>query len=597
MNANKWIGAGLLVAGLCLGNAHSRVQAQTLTENIRLNQVGFYPGGPKVAVVVGKVPAGTFFVKTDPGRKTVFTGTLSAEQLNEFSKKPSRVADFSKFQKEGRYVLEVPSLGYSYAFEIRKDVHRQVAAAAIKGFYFQRMGTDLPERYAGKWHRPAGHADGKALIHPSATSAGRPAGTAITSSRGWFDAGDYNKYIVNSGITMGTLLSAYEDFPAYFKSQQLHIPESGNQVPDLLDEALWNLRWMLSMQDPGDGGVYHKLTNASFDPMIMPHQATKPRFAVQKGTAAALNFAAVMAQASRVYKPFGREFPGLADTCLAAAGKAWEWARLHPDVVYDQDALNKQFEPPVTTGAYGDRNFSDEFIWAATELYLATGQDRYYGAVNLFPDDQQQLPTWNQVRLLAYYSLVRLEKQLGAAAKKDLPEVKRRLLAFADSQLAGSQQRSYRTVMGKAAGEFNWGSSSNAANQGIALIQAYRLSGNKSYLTGALSNLDYLLGRNATGYCLLTGFGDKPVRNPHHRPSGADGIADPVPGLLSGGPNARAPQQDKCPGYASESPDETFLDEYCSYASNEIAINWNAPMAYLSNALEALQPALGQAVK
>ncbi|MGV3505274.1 MAG: glycoside hydrolase family 9 protein [Adhaeribacter sp.] len=597
MNTRKWIGAGLLVAGLCLGSANMQVQAQSPTENIRLNQVGFYPLGPKVAVVVGKVPAGTFYLKTEPGRKTVFTGTLSAEQLNEFSKKPTRVADFSKFQKEGSYVLEVPSLGYSFAFEIGKDVHRQVAAAAIKGFYYQRMGTDLPERYAGKWHRPAGHADGKALIHPSAASAGRPAGTPLFSARGWLDAGDYNKYIVNSGITVGTLLSAYEDFPAYFKSQQLHIPESSNQVPDLLDEVLWNLRWMLTMQDPGDGGVYHKLTNDRFDGMIMPHQANGPRYVVQKSTAAALNFAAVMAQASRVYKAYNPIFPGLADSCLTAAGKAWEWARQHPDVVYDQEALNKQFQPPVTTGAYGDRNLADEFIWAAAELYLTTGQDQYYKAVNLFPDEQQLLPTWNQVRLLGYYSLARLEKQAGAAAKKDLPEVKRRLIAFADGLLAGAGTRSYRTVMGRSASEFNWGSSSNAANQGIALIQAFQLSKDKKYLAGALSNLDYLLGRNATGYCLLTGFGDKPVRNPHHRPSVADGVADPVPGLLSGGPNARAPQQDKCPGYASASPDETFLDEACSYASNEIAINWNAPLVYLSSALEALQPSLGQTSK
>lgn len=584
---------GFLLAVALSAGVGFGASAQALTEDIRLNQVGFYPQAPKIAVVVGDTPSAQFQVKTADRKKTVFTGKLSAVQANEFSGKPTRVADFSGLQQAGAYVVEVPQLGYSHAFEIRKNVHQAVAAAAIKGFYFQRMATDLPEKYAGKWSRAAGHADGQALIHPSAATAQRPAGAVIRSSRGWFDAGDYNKYIVNSGITMGTLLSAYEDFPAYFKTQKLNIPESNNSVPDLLDEVLWNLRWMLTMQDPHDGGVYNKLTNAGFDGMIMPHEATKPRYVVQKGTAAALDFAAVMAQASRVYKDYNPQFPGLSDSCLAAAAKAWDWARKNPAMAYDQNAMNLQFEPKVTTGGYGDSDFSDEFIWAAAELYLATRQDQYYEAVNLLADDKQQLPTWNQVRLLGYYSLARFEKRMSPRAKKDFPEVKRRLVAFADELLADVPTRSYRTVMGKSARDFNWGSSANAANQGIALIQAYQLTGDKKYITGALSNLDYLLGRNATGYSLLTGFGKKSVMNPHHRPSVADGIPEPVPGLLSGGPNAMAPRQDKCPGYTATSPDEVFLDHDCSYASNEIAINWNAPMVYLANALEALQQKAG----
>jgi endoglucanase len=596
MKVNKFIWAGLLLGVLLLTCVEEGLRAQVLTGNIRLNQIGFYPQASKIAVVVGETKTNKFYLKTADQKKTVFTGTLSAVRANEFSQRPTRIADFSNFRQTGAYVVDIPQLGYSYPFEIKKEVHQAVAAAAIKGFYFQRMSTDLPEKYAGKWHRQAGHADSKALIHPSAATAQRPAGSVIRSTRGWFDAGDYNKYIVNSGITTGTLLAAYEDFPAYFKGQPLNIPESQNQVPDLLDEVLWNLRWMLTMQDPHDGGVYNKLTNPDFDGMIMPAAATKPRYVVQKGTAAALDFAAVMAQASRVYRHFDKQLPGLSDTCLAEATKAWDWARQNPNMAYDQDAINQQFEPKISTGGYGDRDFTDEFIWAAAELYLTTKQDKYYAAVNLFPDDKLLLPTWNQVRLLGYYSLARLEKELSPLAKKDFPEVKRRLVAFADELMAGVPQRSYRTVMGKSARDFNWGSSSNAANQGIALIQAYQLTGDKKYIGGALSNLDYLLGRNATGFSFLTGFGERSVMNPHHRPSVADGIREPVPGLLSGGPNAMAPRQDKCPGYTTAFPDEVFIDHDCSYASNEIAINWNAPFVYLANALEALQQKAGLAV-
>ncbi|WP_207434286.1 glycoside hydrolase family 9 protein [Sabulibacter ruber] len=588
-------------AFLCLSfscaNAQNSPQTVKGQEAIRLNQLGFYPNASKIAVVVGENKGGKFFLKSADKAKTVYTGQLSEVKPAELSKRPTRVADFSDFSTPGTYVLEIPEVGRSYTFEIKPDVHKGVAAASIKGFYYQRTAIDLPEKYAGKWHRPAGHPDTKVLVHPSAASAQRPAGTVISSPLGWYDAGDYNKYIVNSGITMGTMLSAYEDFPAFYKTQNLNIPESNNTVPDLLDEVMWNLRWMQTMQDPNDGGVYHKLTNPSFDGMVMPNKATNPRYVVQKSTAAALDFAAVMAQASRVYKNFPKEFPGLADSCLTAAVRAWEWAQKNPKVLYEQEAINKSFDPDISTGTYGDRDVSDEFIWAAAELYATTKQDKYYTAVSIFPDANMPLPSWPQVRLLGYYTLLRHKDNLSPAAQKDLPELKKRLLQLADDMVTGANQGAYRTVMGRVAQDYIWGSSSVAANQGITLVQAYLQTGDKKYLQAALSNLDYLLGRNAVGYSFVTGYGDKATMNPHHRPSIADGIKEPVPGLLSGGTNGQANKQDKCEGYTATSPDEMYLDVDCSYASNEIAINWNAPLVYLAGAVEALQQKAGFAAR
>lgn len=570
-------------------------QAQSPADHIRLNQVGFYPQAEKLAVVVGEKAGHTFSVKTPNGKKTVFTGKLTAGQPAEFSRRPTRVADFSTFKKTGTYVVEIPGLGQSYPFQIKKEVHQAAAVAALKGFYYQRVSTALPEQYAGKWHRPAGHPDNQVLIHPAAATTQRPAGTVIAAPRGWYDAGDYNKYIVNSGITMGTLLAAYEDFPDYFKTQHLNIPESKNAVPDILDEVLWNLRWMLTMQDPTDGGVYHKLTNATFDGMVMPDKAVKPRYVVPKGTAATLDFAAVMAQAGRVYQNFNQEFPGLADSCRNAAVRAWQWAEKNPNIAYNQDAMNQQFDPDVTTGAYGDRTFDDERTWAACELYVTTRQDQYYTAAQINVTEKLILPSWAQVKILGYYTLARFGKNLTPIAQKDLPGIKKQIIQFTDDLVAGVAARAYRTVMGKSEKDYNWGSSSGAANQGIALVQAYQLTDDKKYLRAALANLDYLLGRNAVGYSFLTGFGTKATMHPHHRPSIADGIAEPVPGLLSGGTNARANEQDKCPGYPATSPDEMYLDHDCSYASNEIAINWNAPFVYLASALEALQYQAGWA--
>ncbi len=559
------------------------VMAQKPSADIRLNQIGFYPKGDKMAVVLGG--NGSVFVLKNLSGKVVFKGNLGHVRTNQHSGKISRLADFSTFQKPGKYVLEIPSLGQSSGFEIKEQIHKEIAKAALKGFYYQRASTDLPGKFAGKWARPAGHPDDNVRVHASAASDQRPENFIISSSRGWYDAGDYNKYIVNSGITMGTLLSLYEDFPGYFETFHTNIPESNNSVPDLLDEVIWNLRWMFTMQDPADGGVYHKLTNPRFDGMIMPDACDKPRYVVQKSTTATLDFVAVMAQAGRVFKNFELELPALADSCAVAAVKAWEWAEKNPRIHYSQEEMNKKFDPDVVTGAYGDRNEGDERIWASAELYALTHKEDYLNNISFETEKQFLLPSWNQVKALGYYTILRFNESLKTEAKL-VAGIKQQVMTYADELLKDLDKQPYQTVMGKSVKDYAWGSSAVAANQGILLIQAFRQTNDKKYIRAALGNLDYLLGRNATGYSFLTGFGSRQVMHPHHRPSIADGVSEPVLGLLSGGPNPG--QQDKCTTYTSKFADESFTDDACSFASNEIAINWNAPMVYLSAAMEAL---------
>ncbi len=554
---------------------------------IRLNQIGFYPGAPKIAIVLA-TKKGSFFLQTTQ-KKTVFKGVLKKSIKPGFAGNYTWIADFSAYHKSGKYILSVPGIGNSYPVIINSSVHRKVADATIKAYYFMRASIPLEKKYAGRWQRAEGHPDDKVLVHASAAGAGRPEGAIISSPGGWYDAGDYNKYIVNSGISTYTLLSLYEDFPAYMKTVKLNIPESGNQLPDLLNEALWNLRWMLTMQDPNDGGVYHKLTNAAFDGMIMPGKATTPRYVVQKTTAAALDFAAVMAQASRIYRQFPQKLPQLADSCLDAAKKAWKWASINSGIIYNKDII-KQYSPVITTGDYGDKDVSDEFIWAASELFVTTKNKMYIKVINIIPDDKMPLPSWNQVRLLGYYSILRNSDRLLNTGFKGISKLKQNLLAFADDQVKGIDSTAYKTVIQRRKANFIWGSNSVAANEGIALIHAYNLSHNKKYLKYALANLDYILGRNGTGYSYVTGYGSKTPMHPHHRPSIADGIFDPIPGLLAGGPNPGMQDHVRVP---STVPDEAYIDNDQAYAVNEIAINWNAPLAYLANALEALQTDIG----
>ncbi|MCB9286694.1 MAG: glycoside hydrolase family 9 protein [Lewinellaceae bacterium] len=572
----------LLFASLALTSCSTQAPKGT----IHLNQLGFYPKGPKIAIISAEGD-GAFSIFSADLKKEVFRGQLKGPQTSSFSGKKTWIADFSEFREEGAYKLAVSGLDTSCAFEIKPAVHRQVAEAALKAFYFQRMSTELPEQYAGQWSRPFSHPDTSVLIHPSAATEKRPAGTIIASPGGWYDAGDYNKYIVNSGITVSTLLSLYEDFPDYFDHLTISIPESGSALPGLLDEALWNLRWMLTMQDPDDGGVYHKCTTAGFEGFVPPQQATSPRYVVQKSTQASLDFAATLAQAARVFRKFEAELPGFADQCMNAAVKAWQWAKANPAALYDQQKINEQFDPDITTGAYGGRELEDEFIWAAVELYITTGDEHYFKAVELFPEEEITLQSWGDVRTMAYYTLLRHAGSLTPAAQPALFPLKKRFISFADGLARNTEKTAYLAPMENEARNYVWGSNGVCANQGMAFLYACRLTNEEKFLDLALANLDYLLGRNPTGYSFVTGYGSRTPMHPHHRLSETDGVENPVPGLLVGGPNPH--QQDKCPGYPSQVPDESYLDDVCSYASNEIAINWNAAFVYLAFGVEIVR--------
>jgi endoglucanase len=491
-----------------------------------------------------------------------------------------QLADFSSLKELGSYQIRVAGIADSFSFTVSVDEYKALNDAAIKAFYYNRASIELKQQFAGVYARALGHADTNVKVHLSAASAARPVDTVISSPKGWYDAGDYNKYIVNSGISTYTLLAAFEHYPDYYKTQNLNIPESSDSVPDLLNEAMWNIEWMLTMQDPADGGVYHKLTNKSFDGFVMPDKATTQRYVVQKSTSAALNFAAVMATASRVYSGYESAFPGMSAKTLAAAEKAWAWVSANPAIYYVQPS-------DIQTGQYEDSNVADEFAWAAAELYITTKTDTYYTAMK--PTQlTNTVPSWQDVRGLAWVSLAHHRNQLTVAADQIL--IAKRVDDLAKSLLTISQTSAYGVSM--QLGDFNWGSNSSAANQAMMLIQGYRLNGNRAYLDAAQSLLDYLLGRNAVDYSFVTGFGTKSTLNPHHRPSDADGVVAPIPGFLAGGPQPGQQDAKDCPSvvYPSKIAAKSYLDHVCSYASNEIAINWNAPLVYISGALQVLTP-------
>ncbi len=525
-----------------------------------INQVGYRTGDVKEFALTdgnGNVEI------ADASGQTVLTVTPKEASYWEASGQSVQLVDFSELKTPGTYSIKVGGQVVRSDLKVADKTYEDVLKASLKWYYYQRASMALDETYAGQWKRAAGHTNPTARLHSSTGASG-----TINSSKGWYDAGDYGRYIVNSGITTYTLLSLYEHFPDYFKTLKWNIPAEGN-LPDLLAEIKWNLDWMLTMQ-ASDGGVYHKLTSLNFPGDVMPAQDTDPLYVIGKGTAAAFDFAAVMAVAARVYKPFDASY---ASICLEAAKKAYAWGVQNPNKVFNNP-------PDVATGSYADGWLEDEKMFSGTELFVSTGDATYK------PDSASgKIPSWADVGGLATYGQATHAMEFGGIAQA----AKDSLLKVADD-FVDRAQKGFGVVM--ASGDFVWGSNAVAGNQGVWLLHAYYLTGEKKYYETAVKVLDYLLGKNPLDMSFMTGFGTKSPKKPHHRPSTSDKVAAPIPGMIVGGPQPGGEdvgsQSWECKDYRTGAAATSYTDNNCSYATNEVAINWNAPIAYLAGAIEAI---------
>ena len=384
---------------------------------IRLNQVGFRPLQEKTATIdvctADAAPCSVSILSASGD--TVWTGTASTTMLNPISGKPRQLVDFSALTTPGTYTLHV--LEQSAQMIIAERPYRFLTRQALRAIYYQRTAMPNHEPYAEGYPRPAGHPDTLVLVHASAATAERPENTKIASSGGWYDAGDYNKYVVNSGYTMGVFLMAYEQQRSYYDTLHLNIPESTLPVPDMLAEAMYNIRWMMTMQDT-DGGAYHKLTEPDFEGFIHPTECQKPRYVVLKTTPATLDLAATLALAARIYAPYEHVYPGFVAEATEAAKRAYEWAKANPAIYYDQTAMNEQFTPAITTGAYDDYDAQDEFYWAATELYLLTHDPIYRNEALAYCPKHFTPATWGNVAELKCFGIC----SLFSEASLSMPE-------------------------------------------------------------------------------------------------------------------------------------------------------------------------------
>lgn len=513
---------------------------------IRINQVGYGTESRKEAVFCDLVGATEFSVMNAETNESVYTGTVYGEKFTKTANEINSFGDFSEVKTAGRYYI-VCGDTKSCEFEIGTTVYDDMVAELVRMFYLQRCGCEVEDEVFG---HAACHT-GQAKLYGTEEF--------VDVSGGWHDAGDYGRYIVPAAKSVADLLYAYEAMENPY-NDVIGIPESGNGIPDLLDEVRYELEWMLKMQAE-NGGVYHKVSCASFCGYIMPEKETGQLIVTPVSTTATADFCASMALAYEFYYDIDRDF---ADTCLAAAEKAWAFLEANPELIFKNPA-------DITTGGYEDGSDKDERYWAAAQMYRATKEAKYLSALETMAAKTGL--DWSTVGDYGNIAILTME-----GVDKESSIYTKAYKAVMDQAVRFEQNTSANTY-GTANVSFHWGSNMTVSNGGVILGLAYELTGEENYLEAAQSNLDYLLGTNPLGLCFVTGQGTVSPKSPHHRPSMAKNQA--APGMLVGGVNSGLEDPTAKARLADTPIAKRYLDHKESYSTNEIAIYWNSPMIYL----------------
>lgn len=559
------------------------------TPKLLVNQLGYLPGAAKVATLVTGATAPLDWELLDSAGKAVAQGKTTPFGKDAASGEAVQLVDFSSFKTAGQgYRLKVGP-DQSYPFDIATNLYTQLKYDALSYFYQTRAGIEIRADLVQNpsLARPTGPSDKSVKCSKSAGC-----DYALDVSGGWYDAGDHGKYVVNGGISLWTLQNQAERASslgsslADFGDGKLRIPEAGNKVPDLLDEARWELEFFLKMQVPAGkplaGMVHHKMHDVDWTALgVAPHEDKQPRVLFKPSTAATLNLAATAAQAARLWRKID---PAFSAKCQQAAEVAWAAAKANPKLFADKEIKGG--------GAYDDNKVDDDFYWAAAELLVTTGKPEYKQFVEASPHGKRlrmdagghtSSMNWAETDALGTISLAvapGVDPALQASARKQL-------LAGADEYLKVIAAQGFRTPLKpNAAGQYIWGSNSFVINNLIVLGLAYDFTKQQKYLDGVATGMDYLLGRNPLGQSYVTGYGEKPLQNPHHRfwahQANAKYPSAP-PGILSGGPNSSIDDPyAKAAGLKGCAPEKCFVDHIEAYSVNEITINWNAPLAWVA---------------
>jgi endoglucanase len=578
---------------------------------VRVNQVGYLPYGPKGATLVTEATAATGWQLKNAAGTVVAAGRTTPRGVDPSAGLNVQTIDFGSYRKPGRGYTLVADGETSHPFDISSSAYQALRKDSKTFFYTQRSGTPISDAIAPGYGRAAGHV-GVApnqgdtavpcqdLADDSQKLLAEPWTCDYTSdvSGGWYDAGDHGKYVVNGGIAVAQLLQEYErtrTAPTVDRGRlgdgTLRVPETGNKVPDLLDEARWELEWMLKMQvkegRPLAGMAFHKVADVDWTGLPMaPAADPQKRVLYRPSTAATLNLAAVSAQGARLLAPYDRAF---AKRLRNASIVAYAAAKANPALY--APAPNAQLDPNPGSGPYDDSNVSDEFYWAAAELYLTTGAKAYrqdvlgspLNTADVFADGFD----WGHVAALGRLDLATVPNLLPgrSAVRRSVVEAGRHLLA----QQAGQP---FGQAYAPAGGNYTWGSNSAILNNMQVLGTAFDLSGDRPLRDGVIRSMDYLLGRNALNLSYITGYGDVFSQNQHSRMYSHEidaSLPHPPNGTVAGGPNSTTASTGdpvSTPLFKNGCAAQfCYIDDIGSWSTNEITVNWNAPLSWVSSFL------------
>jgi endoglucanase len=567
-----------------LGGVPPEVYEPDTGPRVRVNQVAYLPRGPKRGTLVTAATTRLPWQLKNAAGATVARGRTVPRGVDVSSGQNVQTIDFSGYRTRGTGYTLVADGETSRPFDIDAAVYEQLRADALKFFYTQRSGVEIRDALRPGYGRPAGHVD----VPPNLGDGTVPCQPGVCDytldvTGGWYDAGDHGKYVVNGGISTWELLNQYERSTERRRlgDGTLAIPESGNKVPDLLDEARWELEFLLKMQVPAGkplaGMAHHKIHDANWTGLpLLPHLDPQQRELHPVSTAATLNLAATAAQAARVYKRYDRAFAARA---LAAARTAYTAALADPERYAPESDGNGG-------GAYNDAKVDDDFYWAAAELYLTTGERRYADDILASPVHTADIFgtgafDWASTAAAGRLDLALLPNKLPGRAA-----IRASIVRGADKYLTIQAQHPYGVAYAPANNMWDWGSNSLLLNNLVVLAGAYDLTGKAKYRDGVFEGMDYILGRNALNMSYVTGYGEVNSRNQHSRWYARQldpALPNPPRGSLAGGANSSIQDpyaQSKLTGCVGQF---CYIDDIQSWSTNELTINWNAALAWVSS--------------
>lgn len=594
------------------------VPAGQLSELLVVDQIGWRTDAQKIAVFADPVngqnsslsytPGNSFQVRRVSDDGVAYTGSVTQwNNGNVHAQSGDRAwqGDFSSLTTPGEYYLYDPTNDKrSYAFRIQADLFNDVLKTAGRVFFYQRSGFDKLPQYAGNWSHAASHLQ-EVTAQKIVGSTPQGAGTVRDVHGGWWDAGDYNKYVPFTTGVLWDTLSAYEWNPAAF-TDTWNIPESGNGTPDVLDEIKWEMDWLLRMQLP-NGSVLNRVGQTSYNVGSGPTADTQPHYYTGATTWATASFAASAAHASRVFAPFNAAY---ATTLRNAAELAWTYLSANTSMLpaNGQDGGN-------LAAAAGSADASMDLrlrILASAELWRLTGTAAYktfFEANYLNPAAKENgfHPLINNYfdpsvgmdinRALVTYSLT------PGATTSIVNAAKQAIKNHIDWNILPNYAANdpYRGYMWD--GHYTWGSNQLKASWANILTYAIKLNvgtatDRTTYRAVAEEYLHYFHGRNPMEMTYLTNMGsrganvgaDKMPWQVYHGwwPDGStlyDGEGStygPAPGYVVGGSNQYFSLNWISPPYGQPAM-KSFKDWNTA---------WNASVGANENSWEITEPAI-----